>query len=188
MPAVTKGVHRSLRGFSVAVAAAALLAGCGGGGNSRKAVALSPVTKSSGCRAQGALPDHACTPGSVFAGVGRSQVCKRGYVAGTVRVPAGLRAAAFRAYGIAHHAPGQYELDRLVALGLGGSETRANLWPQAMRPSPGAPEKDALESYLHAQVCHHGLALKTAQREDAENWLATYHRVGSAALARYRKR
>src|SRR5205807_1857138 len=91
VPAVTKGVHRSLRGFSVAVAAAALLAGCGGGGNSRKAVALSPATKPSGCRAQAAPPDH-------------------------------------------------------------------------------------------------GLALKTAQREDAENWLATYHRVGSAALARYRKR
>ena len=184
---MTTGVQRSLRGLALAVAAAALLAGCGGG-SSRKSVALSPVTKSSGCRAQGALPDRACTPGSVFAGVGKSQVCKRGYVAGVVHVPAGLRAAAFRAYGIAHHAPGQFELDRLVALGLGGSEARANLWPQNMRPSPGAPEKDALESYLHAQVCHHGLALKTAQREDAGNWLATYRRVGSAALARYRKR
>jgi hypothetical protein len=184
---VTTGVHRSLRGIFAAVAAAALLAGCGGG-SKHEAVALAPVTKARGCRAQGALPDHACTPGAALAGVGTSQVCKRGYTATVAHVSAGLRAARFRAYGIAHHVPGQYELDRLVALGLGGSETRANLWPQAIRPSPGAREKDALESYLHAQVCHHGLPLKTAQQEDAGNWLATYHRVGSAALARYLKR
>jgi hypothetical protein len=171
----------------VAIGAAALLAGCGGS-SQKPSHALGPVSRTSGCHAQGSLPDRACTPGAVFNGAGKTQVCQRGYVRRVRHVPLARRRHAYSSYGIAHHVPGQYELDRLVPLGLGGSNVAANLWPLRAAPPPGSHEKSALENYLHAQVCHHGFNLATAQRELAGNWLAVYQRIGAAALKRYAPR
>ena len=137
---------------------------------------------------QGSLPDRACTPGAVFSGAGRSEVCARGYARRVRHVPLAVRRRVYSSYGITHHLPGQYELDRLVPLGLGGSEAQANLWPLAPAPAPGSHQKDALENYLHVQVCHHGLDLSGAQRELAGNWLVAYRRVGPATLKRYAPR
>jgi hypothetical protein len=179
-------VQRSSPILLVSVAAMALLAGCGA--SQRSSRALGPAGKTLGCHVNGPLPDRACTPGAVFAGAGAGQVCQRGYAARARHVPLALRKRVYRSYGIAHHAPGQYELDHLVALGLGGSNGQANLWPQAAAPPPGSRQKDALENYLHTQVCHHGLSLSSAQQELSTNWLSAYRRVGPAALARYAPR
>ena len=65
-------------------------------------------------------------------------------------------------YGITSHAPGQYEVDHLVSLELGGSNDIANLWPELASPKPGFHEKDKVENYLHAQVCSALLAAGTA--------------------------
>jgi hypothetical protein len=186
-PAVTADIQRPVRALSLALAAAALIAGCGGSTtpSKRQSHALGPVGKTAGCHVQGSLPDRACTPGAVFSGAAKSQVCARGYTKRVRHVPNAVRKRVYSSYGIAHHLPGQYELDRLVALGLGGSEVQANLWPLAAAPPPGSHQKDALENYLHAQVCHHGLNLVTAQQELAGDWLAAYKRVGQAALKRY---
>lgn len=124
----------------------------------------------------------------MFSGAGKSQVCARGYTKKVRHVPNAVRKRVYSSYGIAHHLPGQYELDRLVPLGLGGSEVQANLWPLAAAPPPGSHQKDALENYLHARVCHHGLNLVTAQHELAGDWLAAYQRVGPAVLKRYAPR
>jgi len=72
------------------------------------------------------------------------------------------------------HATGQYEVDHLIALELGGSNTIRNLWPEAALPKPGFHEKDKVENYLHRQVCAGRMTLKVTQRKIAANWLAVY--------------
>lgn len=80
-------------------------------------------------------------------------------------------------YGITSHRPGQYEVDHLVSLQLGGSNDIANLWPEAASPKPGFHEKDRVENYLHDQVCSGAISLSQAQAEIATNWLNVYNRM-----------
>jgi quercetin dioxygenase-like cupin family protein len=56
-------------------------------------------------------------------------------------------------YGIAERSLGDYEVDHLVPLELGGSNDVANLWPEAAAPPPGFHEKDLVENSLHDRVC-----------------------------------
>jgi hypothetical protein len=59
-------------------------------------------------------------------------------------------------------------------LELGGCPTCiANLWPQPWA-SPGANEKDEVESYLRDRVCHRLMTLADAQRLIAANWYSVY--------------
>jgi hypothetical protein len=83
----------------------------------------------------------------------------------------------FREYGISSHATGQYEVDHLVSLEVGGSNVIANLWPEPANPRPGFHEKDRVENYLHREVCKGNLSLSQAQRQEAANWLVYLPRV-----------
>jgi hypothetical protein len=77
------------------------------------------------------------------------------------------------AYGLQGQLPNGYELDHLISLELGGAPADvANLWPQPWSGEPNAHEKDAVENYLHAQVCSGALQLAQAQRQIATDWLA----------------
>jgi hypothetical protein len=145
-----------------------------------------PRTRTSGCVAREELPDPACTPGAVDVRVGQANlsqtVCRSGYTR-TVRPPRGvtdeIKRRAIRAYGAyAGGDPRGYELDHLVSLALGGAPAdEANLWPEA-RNGPqrarGAEAKDAVESYLHDQICRGRMTLADAQRAIATNWVAVY--------------
>ena len=53
--------------------------------------ALHPVTRRSGCRTHGALPDRACTPGARFSRVTRAQVCRPGYASSVRNVSSSTR-------------------------------------------------------------------------------------------------
>ena len=66
---------------------------------------------------------------------------------------------------------GDYELDHLVPLCLGGSNAAANLWPQ---PSPDYHVKDELEFALCSYVCQGKVPL--AQAEIADNWIGAAKR------------
>jgi hypothetical protein len=83
-------------------------------------------------------------------------------------------------YGITHHTTGEYEVDHLVSLELGGSNDISNLWPEAASPRPGFHEKDKVENYLHAQVCSGAISLARAQLEIAGNWLDVYNGLPSS--------
>ena len=63
----------------------------------------------------------------------------------------------------------------LVAVDIGGSNIRANLFPEAATPPPGSHEKDRLENRLHAEVCLGASTLRRAQRLIARDWVAAYH-------------
>jgi hypothetical protein len=138
---------------------------------------LGKRTKTSGCVAHGGLPDSACTPGAIFANATVQQICGYGYSSSVRNVPFSEKDQAYAEYGIGYHSSGQYEVDHLVPLELGGSNDIANLWPEAASPTPGFHQKDEVENYLHDQVCSGALSLKDAQTEIATNWLAVYNRM-----------
>jgi hypothetical protein len=68
------------------------------------------------------------------------------------------------------------EIDHLIPLELGGSNARANLWPQRYDGAWNAARKDRLERRLHAMVCRGEISLKTAQEAIARDWVAAYLR------------
>ncbi len=128
-------------------------------------------------RNAGRLPDPRCSPGATLK-VGRSQVCRSGYSAAARHVSYSEKRQVYARYGIRHHRPYSYEVDHLVPLELGGANTRQNLWPERYGGPSGARTKDGLENALHADVCAGRLALRTAQREIASNWYATWIKDG----------
>jgi hypothetical protein len=139
--------------------------------------ALHPVTRTSGCRVHGGLPDPRCTPGARFTRVTRAQVCRSGYSSAVRNVSTATKDAVYRAYGMTRHFDGgDGEVDHLVSLELGGSNSRANLFPEAASPRPGSHEKDRLENALHADVCAGRVSLRRAQRLIAGDWVAEYRR------------
>lgn len=134
-------------------------------------------TKTSGCQAHGGLPDSACTPGALMPNVTVSQICTSGYASSVRNVPTSEKNKVYAEYGIASHYAGQYEVDHLVSLELGGSNDIANLWPEAASPTPGFHQKDKVENYLHTQVCSGKIDLAKAQIEIATDWLSVYHQM-----------
>jgi hypothetical protein len=83
-------------------------------------------------------------------------------------VPAWLKRQAYAEYGITQCKTGDYEVDHLIPLSLGGSNSIRNLWPESTKTSPwNSCVKDALERKLHTLVCAGQLDLKTAQRGDS---------------------
>ncbi len=134
-------------------------------------------TKTSGCMAHNGLPDSACTPGAIFTTATKDVICTPGYSRSVRNVPVSEKDQVYAEYGIQSHAPGQYEVDHLVSLELGGSNDISNLWPEAASPKPGFHEKDMVENYLHDQVCSGAISLKQAQIEIAKNWIAVYNQM-----------
>src|SRR5262249_8686854 len=118
------------------------------------------------------LPDPVLTPGDVFP-VTKDDVCVPGYSKVVRNVPKSLREEAFRRYGIPFPQPDQYELDHLIPLSIGGSNSIRNLWPQAYNTSPSpwnAHVKDGVERRLHDLVCSDQIDLKDAQHAIATDW------------------
>lgn len=164
---------------TVAVLVAAL-AGCGATSTTNTSSGqhqFGVQTKTSGCQAQNGLPDSACTPGAIFADATTDQICQSGYASSVRNVPASEKDQVYAEYGIASHYAGEYEVDHLVSLELGGSNDIANLWPEAANPTPGFHQKDKVENYLHDQVCSGAISLHDAQVEIATNWLQVYQRM-----------
>lgn len=134
-------------------------------------------TKTSGCQAHDGLPDLACTPGAIISTATTSQICQSGYASSVRNVPTSEKDQVYAEYGIASHYSGEYEVDHLVSLELGGSNDIANLWPELANPTPGFHQKDQTENYLHDQVCSGKVPLAQAQQEIATNWLNVYHQM-----------
>lgn len=133
-----------------------------------------------------ALPNPRLTPGATNPAVTQADIqetiCVRGY-SRSVRPPEryteALKRRQIREYGYRDLWLRDYEEDHLVAISLGGSPTSPeNLWPQPHHVVGGwgSYAKDRLEAHLHWLVCHRGLALATAQRELAHDWIAAYRR------------
>jgi hypothetical protein len=89
--------------------------------------------------------------------------------------------AGLPAIDVAHHAPGEYEVNHLISLEPGGSNDVKNLWPESYRTEPwNAHVKDKLEDRLHELVCAGHLNLTEAQRAIGTAWIAAYRRFAES--------
>src|SRR5512138_3054677 len=68
------------------------------------------------------LPDPRLAPGDVLP-VTRDDICVAGYSRKVRNVPAAVKRQAYALYGITRHTPGEYEVDHLISLELGGSNS-----------------------------------------------------------------
>ncbi len=120
------------------------------------------------------VPNRTLTPGAALE-VTASDICVPGYARKVRNVPIAVKRGVYASYGVMRHEPREYEIDHLISLELGGSNSVRNLWPQSFRTHPwNARVKDALENELHRRVCAGTLDLATAQRAIASNWVIGY--------------
>jgi hypothetical protein len=123
---------------------------------------------------RGALPEPNLTPGATRR-VSISEICSIPHEDVVREVSDSMRAEVFEEYGIRNARAEDYEIDYLIAPGLGGTEDIHNLWPQPFKSAKwNAYVKDELEERLHQMVCSGVLDLPTAQREIANDWIAAY--------------
>ena len=157
-----------------------LLCACDGGASptpSPSAHQIGQRTKTSGCVSASGLADPACSPGAIFADATTDKICVSGYSKSVRDVPTSEKDQVYAEYGITSHSAGEYEVDHLISLELGGSNDIANLWPEPAEPRPGFHEKDKVENYLHDQVCSGAMSLTEAQVGIANNWLSFYQQM-----------
>jgi hypothetical protein len=147
------------------VACESLPSGSGGGG-STPAPSKPPALFNGKCK-RGPHPDTHCTPGVAAASVTAPDVCTPGYSGRVRNVSTRTKNRVYLNYGIRSHKSGAYEVDHLISLELGGSNSIKNLWPEKQ---PGARDKDKLENSLHQDVCDGTITLRTAQREIVQWW------------------
>jgi len=118
------------------------------------------------------MPDPKITPGAVLP-LTEAQVCSG--LTEPHMISASVGRQVFDHYGIDRPKPRDYELDRLIAPELGGSDDPRNVWPQPYGKSEwNAHVKDALEDHLHELVCENKVSLATAQQEISSDWIAAY--------------
>lgn len=142
----------------------------------------------SGDRFQPLLPDPSRTPGATLP-VTAADVCVPGYSRKVRDVPAGLKRDVYRTYGIPEPPAHRYEVDHLISLELGGSNSERNLWPESYETEPwNAHTKDALENELHRCVCAGEMTLAEAQQAIASDWIQAYRRYMSRSASEGRRR
>ena len=122
------------------------------------------------------LPDPQMTPGDVLT-TDTKVICTPGYTSHVRHVPQSVKNQVYRQYGVTSRRPGEYEIDHLISLELGGSNSIKNLWPQSYITQPlNAHVKDKLENKLRKLVCSGQLPLEQAQQEIATDWTKAYEK------------
>ena len=121
------------------------------------------------------MPDAKVSPGNV-AITDKSKLCPHANTAGRRHVTKAEKQRACREYGIPKKKCNgrNYEIDHIISLELGGSNSLTNLFPQPWYPHPAAHDKDRLENWLHAQVCEGRMPLTYAQHWIALDWYKLY--------------
>lgn len=119
------------------------------------------------------LPDRDKTPGDTLL-VSLDTICTIGYTKETRDVSSSKKRVVFELYNKIPSSD-RFEVDHLIPLELGGSNSIRNLWPESYTTTPwNAYRKDELENKLHELVCEKKISLETAQKEIATDWVAAY--------------
>ena len=128
------------------------------------------------------LPNSELTPGTFFADATLDKICEKGYTATVRYVTDKQKDEVFKEYGLERS--GEYEVDHLISLQLGGSNSTQNLWPQSYHGMWGARIKDGLENRLHTLVCDGKVTLREAQLDISTNWIQAYCKYMSSDQCR----
>jgi hypothetical protein len=132
------------------------------------------LLSSPACAEDSILPNSVMTPGDVDTNGTLDKVCSVGYTKKVRHVSQSKKDHVYELYGITK-IPNHYEIDHLISLQLGGSNSMRNLWPQSyFTETWNARVKDGLENYLNRLVCDGKISLETAQKVIAEDWIKAY--------------
>jgi hypothetical protein len=118
------------------------------------------------------LPNPKLTPGATL-DVTEKDLCKNGYESRDRTIPVSVKGQVVDRYGINASASG-YNIDHLIPVGLAGSNSLTNLWPQPLSGEWSYQKKNRLEAKLQKMVCSGAVDLKTAQNEIANDWVSAY--------------
>lgn len=126
--------------------------------------------------APGSLNDIDKTPGDVLT-TSKNVICTQ--KTSTIRnVSTKTKKQAFAIYGLTRTTgwckPKNCEVDHLISLELGGSNSIKNLWPQPYAGKWNAHLKDALENRLHKLICNGSVTPKVAQAAISHDWISAY--------------
>lgn len=120
------------------------------------------------------LPDSHMTPGEIDSSADLEKICTVGYTKTVRNVSQTKKEHVYELYGITP-VPNHYEIDHLISLQLGGTNSMRNLWPQSyFSETWNARVKDSLENELNRLVCDGKLPLQEAQNAIAADWIAAY--------------
>ena len=123
---------------------------------------------------QRALPERVLTPGATRS-VSIRDVCSMPHEDVVRDVPSAMREQVLNQYNLKNARADEYEIDYLIAPGLGGAEDIHKLWPEPSKSETwNASVKDSLEERLHQLVCSGAIDLTTAQRDISTDWIAAY--------------
>jgi hypothetical protein len=128
---------------------------------------LAPTQGSGFC-----LPDAKLTPGRSF-DVTAAELSKRGYKSPARKISIALKCQVYKRYRIRRETVG-YNVDHLIPVRLGGSNSIRNLWPQPLSGEWCWHRKNKLERRLRKLVYGGQLDLKQAQQEIATDWVSAY--------------
>ena len=119
------------------------------------------------------LPNPIITPGDIDPGVTMEKLCLSGYTGSVRNVSQSTKRHVFDLYQLQQS--GDYEVDHLISLELGGSNSIRNLWPESYLTKPfNARVKDKLENRLHREICDGIITIEEAQDAIAHDWIGTY--------------
>ncbi len=114
------------------------------------------------------------TPGDVLT-TDTKTICTSGYTKTVRNVPSSVKHQVYLLYGILKHKAGDYEVDHLISLELGGSNSVQNLWPESFQSKPlNAHVKDEIENKLHQMICDGTIPVAQAQKEISQDWTSAY--------------
>jgi hypothetical protein len=125
------------------------------------------------------LPNPEMTPGVFMTEATLDKICVKGYSATVRHVTDKQKDEVFKEYNLERS--GNYEVDHLISLELGGSNDTRNLWPQSYHGVWNARIKDTLENRLHTLVCDGKVQLREAQYAISHNWIQAYCKYMSTA-------
>jgi len=131
-----------------------------------------PLCQLASAQDKGCLPNPKLTRGHAVA-VTAADLCKPKYNNPARKIPIALKRQVFDRYHLNKYAVG-YNVDHLIPVRLGGSNSIDNLWPQPLSSEWCWQRKNRLERWLRKLVCRGHLSLKQAQQEIATNWISAY--------------
>ena len=140
-------------------------------------LALTSLLITASCWAESPIvPDPHKTPGDVLT-TDASAICTPGYAKKARNVTKDVKKKVYQSYGITSRKPNEYEVDHLISLELGGSNSIRNLWPESFVTTPlNAHVKDDLENKLHEMICNRQISVQEAQDAIAQDWIAAYQK------------
>lgn len=119
------------------------------------------------------MPNPKLTPGNTL-NLKKDDLCGSTQKTLDGSLPISLKRKVFDRYGIRTDKSTPHNIDHLIPVSLGGSNSIENLWPQPLAGEWSYYHKNQLERRLRKLVCKGELDLEKAQQEISSDWVSAY--------------